>query len=262
MTAVEEREPLLVATQLTKTFGAVQALKGVDLTVSAGEVVALVGDNGAGKSTLVKTLAGAHQPDTGQIFFEHRPVSLANPAASAELGIATIYQDLALCDHLDVVANLYLGRERHNAARLLIEKEMELEAIALVGSLSTNPPPPRALVRDLSGGQRQVVAIARALLANPKVVLLDEPTAALGVSQTHDVLELIRTLRTRGLGCVLISHNLDDIFQVADRICVLRLGTNAAEFTVSDCTREAVVASITGAAPSAQPRPSWGEHQR
>ncbi|MCU1682622.1 MAG: ATP-binding protein [Amycolatopsis sp.] len=261
MEAVEERKTLLVATQLTKTFGAVEALKGVDLTVSAGEVVALVGDNGAGKSTLVKTLAGAHRPDTGQIFFERKPVSLGNPAASVELGIATIYQDLALCDHLDVVANLYLGRERHNAARLLSEREMELKAIELVGSLSTNPPPPRALVRDLSGGQRQVVAIARALLAGPKVVLLDEPTAALGVSQTRDVLELIRALRARGLGCVLISHNLDDIFAVADRICVLRLGANAAEFTVSGCSREAVVASITGATPSDQP-PPWGGTQR
>jgi D-xylose transport system ATP-binding protein len=129
---------------------------------------------------------------------------------------------------------------------------MELKAIELVGSLSTNPPPARALVRDLSGGQRQVVAIARSLLADPKLVLLDEPTAALGVSQTHDVLELIRTLRARGLGCVLISHNLDDIFAVADRICVLRLGTNAADFTVSDCSHDAVVASITGATPSRQ----------
>ena len=250
MTPVDKGESLLFAQQITKTFGAVQALKGVDLAVSAGEVVALVGDNGAGKSTLVKTLAGVQSPDTGQIFFEGKPVSLDTPAASSELGIATIYQDLALCDHLDVVANLYLGRERRNAGRLLNEQEMELKAIDLVGSLSTNPPPARALVRDLSGGQRQVVAIARALLADPKLVLLDEPTAALGVSQTHEVLELIRTLRARGLGCVLISHNLDDIFAVADRVCVLRLGINAADFTVSDCSHEAVVAAITGATPS------------
>ena len=252
MATVDKGEPLLFAQQITKTFGAVQALKGVDLAVSAGEVVALVGDNGAGKSTLIKTLAGVQPPDAGQIFFEGEPVSLGNPAASSELGIATIYQDLALCDHLDVVANLYLGRERRNPGRLLNEQEMELKAIELIGSLSTNPPPARALVRDLSGGQRQVVAIARSLLAEPKLVLLDEPTAALGVSQTHDVLELIRTLRARGLGCVLISHNLDDIFAVADRICVLRLGINAADFTVSDCSHDAVVAAITGATPATQ----------
>ena len=159
MAAVEEREPLLVAAQLTKTFGAVQALKGVDLTVSAGEVVALVGDNGAGKSTLVKTLAGAHQPDTGQIFFQRSPVALDNPAASVELGIATIYQDLALCDHLDVVANLYLGRELRKG-KVLDEVEMERSSWELLRQLSAKIPSVRIPVASLSGGQRQTVAIA------------------------------------------------------------------------------------------------------
>jgi len=246
--AVDVRaESLLFARGIHKRFGGVHALRGVDLAVGAAEVVALVGDNGAGKSTLVKAIAGAHHPDLGEIYFEGSPVRLTRPADSTHLGIATIYQDLALSDHLDVVANLFLGRERRGRPGLLDELEMETTTIELLKGLSTNPPPPRAQVGTLSGGQRQVVAIARAMLANPKVVLLDEPTAALGVAQTRDVLSLIRRLRDQGLGVLLISHNLDDIFNVADRITVLRLGQNAAEFTVGECSREAVVHAITGA---------------
>lgn len=245
--------PLLSLTGVSKAFGANQALSDVDFEVGAGEVVALVGDNGAGKSTLIKAIAGVQLADSGTFFFNGEPVKISSPQDATALGIATVYQDLALCDNLDVVANLYLGREvfSKGAARtayLIDETTMEQSALKLLDSLAvTTIQDVREPVGSLSGGQRQSVAIARSLLGEPRVVLLDEPTAALGVSQTEQVLKLIRTLADRDLGVVVISHNLENVFAVADRIIVLRLGRRAATFDVRGVTREDVVASITGA---------------
>jgi D-xylose transport system ATP-binding protein len=238
---------------VSKAFGANQALSGVDFEVAAGEVVALVGDNGAGKSTLVKAIAGVQLADEIECYFNGKPVKITSPQGAASLGIATVYQDLALCDNLDVVANLYLGREvfASGAARgafAIDETAMEQNALKLLDSLAvTTIQDVRVHVASLSGGQRQAVAIARSLLGDPCVVLLDEPTAALGVSQTEQVLKLIGTLRERGLGVVIISHNLENVFAVADRIIVLRLGRRAATFDVRGVSREDVVAAITGA---------------
>jgi D-xylose transport system ATP-binding protein len=231
----------------------VQALSGVDLDVRGGEVVALVGDNGAGKSTLVKVIAGVGPPDEGTVAWHGRPVALPRPAAARALGIATVYQDLALCDNLDIAANLFLGREPATFG-VLDEVDMERRATDLVRSLGARLPNARAKVAALSGGQRQAVAIARSLLGDPKVVLLDEPTAALGVEQTAQVLELIERLRDRGLGVVLVSHNLEDVLAVADRVAVLRLGRNAGTFRAGEVTHEALVAAITGAAEGAAAR--------
>lgn len=231
---------------ITKRFGAVQALTDVDLTVRAGEVVALVGDNGAGKSTLVKTIAGVYQPDAGEIEFDGRPVTVAGPAGAQALGIATVFQDLALCDNLDVVANLFLGKE-HQLGPLLDEVSMESEAWRLLRSLSAKIPSVRIPVAGLSGGQRQTVAIARSLVGAPKLVMLDEPTAALGVAQTAEVLNLVERLKEQGLAVILISHNMADVQAVSDRIVVLRLGRNAAEFTTEEVTTDQLVAAITGA---------------
>jgi D-xylose transport system ATP-binding protein len=247
-----DRTPLLEMAGIDKRFGAVRALTDVSFEVFAGEVVALVGDNGAGKSTLVKAIAGVNRPDAGELRWEGQPVDIHGPQDAARLGIATVYQDLALCENLDVVANLYLGHESlasglGRPTRWLDEANMERDSMALLKSLAAKIPSVRTQVAALSGGQRQTVAIARALLGEPKMVLLDEPTAALGVSQTHQVLELIQRLRERGLGVVVISHNLADVFAVADRIIVLRLGRRTATFRVADSTREAVVAAITGA---------------
>ncbi|MEA2298393.1 MAG: D-xylose transport system ATP-binding protein [Solirubrobacteraceae bacterium] len=244
--------PLLALHGVSKRFGAVQALGGVDFEVAAGEVVGLVGDNGAGKSTLVKIIAGIYSPDEGEFFFEGKPVSINGPTAATELGIATVYQDLALCDNLDVVSNLFLGREKISAGaagltRRLDEIEMERSSEELLSNLAVTIPSLRSEVGTLSGGQRQQVAVARSLLGEPKVVLLDEPTAALGVAQTAQVLALITRLRERGLGVVVISHNLADVFQVTDRIFVLRLGLQEATFTTASATRSEVVAAITGA---------------
>jgi D-xylose transport system ATP-binding protein len=245
--------PLLSLKGVSKAFGANQALSGVDFEVGAGEVVALVGDNGAGKSTLIKAIAGVQLADEGTIYFNGEPVKISSPQDATALGIATVYQDLALCDNLDVVANLYLGREvfATGAARtayIIDETSMEQNALKLLESLAvTTVQDVREPVGSLSGGQRQSVAIARSLLGEPSVVLLDEPTAALGVSQTEQVLKLIRTLADRGLGVVVISHNLENVFAVADRIIVLRLGQRAATFDVRGATREDVVAAITGA---------------
>jgi D-xylose transport system ATP-binding protein len=239
--------PLLALRGISKRFGAVHALTDVDFEVGAGEVVALVGDNGAGKSTLVKAISGIQPGDDGEALFEGRPVSISSPKDAEALGIATVYQDLALCDNLDVVANLYLGHETA-PTRLLDENAMERSTLELLDSLSvTTLKSVRAEVASLSGGQRQSIAIARSLLGDPKVVLLDEPTAALGVAQTAQVLALIRRLKDRGLGVVLISHNLADVFEVADRIVVLRLGRREATFDVGSATREQVVGAITGA---------------
>ena len=247
------RTYLLSLKGVSKAFGANQALSGVDFEVDAGEVVALVGDNGAGKSTLVKAIAGVQLCDEGTFYFNGVPMKISSPQDATRLGIATVYQDLALCDNLDVVANLYLGHElfANGIGRFgffLDETGMERRSLELMDSLAvTTIKDVRVNVGSLSGGQRQAVAIARSLLGDPKVVLLDEPTAALGVSQTEQVLTLIGTLRKRGLGVVVISHNLENVFAVADRIIVLRLGRRAATFDVRGVSREDVVAAITGA---------------
>jgi D-xylose transport system ATP-binding protein len=244
---VAESTPVLSLRGVSKHFGAVQALIEVDFDVSAGEVVALVGDNGAGKSTLVKAISGAQPADAGEIRFAGQRVTITSPLASQHLGIATVFQDLALCDNLDVVGNLYLGRELVRGG-VLDEPEMERRSWNLLRELSARVPSVRSPVASLSGGQRQTVAISRSLLGDPKLVMLDEPTAALGVAQTAQVLNLIDRLRERGLAVVLISHNMADVFAVADRIVVLRLGRNAGEFQTAATTREDVVAAITGAA--------------
>jgi len=231
---------------ISKRFGAVQALTDVHLDVAAGEVVALVGDNGAGKSTLVKIIAGVYQPDDGTIEVERARVSIGTPSQAQQLGIATVFQDLALCDNLDVVANLFLGREV--TSRLVLDEvTMEQEAWRLLRTLSAKIPSVRVPIAALSGGQRQTVAIARSLVGDPKVVLLDEPTAALGVAQTAEVLNMVERLRENGHGVILVSHNMADVQAVADRIVVLRLGRNAAEFNIGDVTTEQLVAAITGA---------------
>ncbi len=244
--------PLLEVDGVSKRFGPVQALDRVDFGVRAGEVVGLVGDNGAGKSTLVKTIAGIHSPDAGEIRFDGERVKISRPNEATALGIATVYQDLALCDNLDVVANIFLGQEEitggpARASRQLDEATMEHRAGELLSSLAVTIPSMRTEVGTLSGGQRQQVAVARSLLGEPKVVLLDEPTAALGVPQTKLVLELIGQLRERGLGVVVISHNLANVFEIADRIVVLRLGRAAGDFQAEQTTEEHVVAAITGA---------------
>jgi D-xylose transport system ATP-binding protein len=243
--------PLLELEGVSKRFGPVQALDRVDFAVSAGEVVGLVGDNGAGKSTLVKAIAGINPPDSGTIRFEGQEVRISRPQDATGLGIATVYQDLALCDNLDVVANLFLGREQVSpgpgqVSRQLNEVKMEHETGDLLSNLAVTIPSLRSEVGTLSGGQRQQVAVARSLLGEPKVVMLDEPTAALGVPQTKQVLELIRRLRERNLGVVMISHNLVDVFAVADRVFVLRLGRAAGEFKADEATEEHVVGAITG----------------
>ena len=239
-------EQLLSLRGITKRFGAMRALSGVDLDVYAGEVVAIVGDNGAGKSTLVKILAGVHPQDGGTISFGGVPTSIPTPTDSRDLGIATVYQDLSLCDNLDVVSNLWLGRELRKGGAL-DEVEMEQRSWTLLRELSARIPSVRIPVASLSGGQRQTVAIARSLIGEPSVVILDEPTAALGVAQTAEVLNLIERLRERGLGVILISHNIADVQAVADRIVVLRLGRNNGDFRVADVTSEMIIAAITGA---------------
>ncbi|RUW63265.1 ATP-binding cassette domain-containing protein [Mesorhizobium sp. M7A.F.Ca.US.008.03.1.1] len=229
---------------VSKNFGAVSALTDIDLDVHAGEVVALVGDNGAGKSTLVKILAGVHQPSSGIISYRGKQVTLADPSAALTLGIATVFQDLALCENLDIVANIFLGREL--SPLRLDEVAMEVRAWTLLNELSARIPSVREVVASLSGGQRQTVAIARSLLLEPKLILLDEPTAALGVAQTAEVLNLIERVRDRGLGVVIISHNMEDVRAVADRIVVLRLGRNNGIFS-PDASNQELVSAITGA---------------
>jgi D-xylose transport system ATP-binding protein len=248
----QTREPILEMRGISKRFGAVQALSNVDFEVYPMEVVALVGDNGAGKSTLVKTISGVYRPDSGVYRFEGREVNIATPRDATNIGIETVYQDLALCDNLDVVANLYLGREEvqpviPGVVGALNEFDMEQVARRLLKDLHITIPSVRTAIASLSGGQRQSVAVSRAVMWDSKVVLLDEPTAALGVEQTHQVKDLIRRLRDRGLGVVVISHNLADVFDVADRIIVLRLGTRVATFNVGESSPEQVVAAITGA---------------
>ncbi len=239
-------EPALLSLQgISKSFGAVQALTDIDMEVRAGEVVALVGDNGAGKSTLVKTLAGVHQPSSGRFLFDGRAVTLAGPSDAIELGIATVFQDLALCENLSVVDNLFLGRELSPLA--LDETSMEVRSWELLRSLSAKIPTVRIPIASLSGGQRQTVAIARSLLGDPRLIMLDEPTAALGVAQTAEVLAMIRRVSERGLGVVVISHNMEDVRKVADRVVVLRLGRNNGVFDARTVTTQTLVGAITGA---------------
>lgn len=249
---ISSEQPILKVEHLTKSFGAVQALRDVSLEVRPGEVVALVGDNGAGKSTTIKMIAGVEQPDQGKIYMDGQNVQLPSPAAAEKLGIQTVYQDLALCDNLDIVSNLFLGRELRSHVipgllRVLRKAEMEERAKPVLADLGINLPPLTTPVASLSGGQRQTVAVARAVLWGSKLVLLDEPTAALGVAQTKSVLELILRLKSKNVGVLVISHNLHDVFQVADRIVVLRLGRTIGEYVKDETTPEQVVAAITGA---------------
>ncbi len=246
-------KPILEVHGVSKSFGAVQALRDVDFEIYAGEVVGLVGDNGAGKSTLVKVISGVHQADSGEIIFEGHKVTITKPRDSVDLGIETVYQDLALCDNLDVVANLFIGREttrpfvgKVKGLQWLDETAMEKRAIDLLDELHINIPSVRNIIASMSGGQRQSVAVIRSVMWNSKVVLLDEPTAALGVEQTRQVINLIQKLKERGLGVVVISHNLEEIFDFTDRVIVLRLGRRTATFNTKTTRPEEVVAAITG----------------
>jgi D-xylose transport system ATP-binding protein len=256
-----DRTPLLELSGISKRFGAVQALADARFDVYPGEVVALVGDNGAGKSTLIKVISGIYRPDDGTIRWQGREVTLSSPNDAATLGIATVYQDLALCDNLDVVANLFLGHElttrggplgplgAKGPLGVMDEVTMERRAVEVLRRLSVKIPSVRTQIASLSGGQRQSVAVARSVMGENKVVLLDEPTAALGVAQTHEVLELIKRLRSQGLGVVLISHNLTNVFEVADRITVLRLGHWVGTYDARATSHEQLIAFMTGAAP-------------
>jgi D-xylose transport system ATP-binding protein len=245
-TATTEPAPTLETRGVSKSFGQVNALTEVDFEVRSGEVMALVGDNGAGKSTLIKCIAGTYSLDSGEVYFDGKRVSINGPKDAGRLGIEVVYQDLALCDNLDVVQNMYLGRETHDFLGRLKEAPMEAKtAETLKGLRVTTISSIRQPVASLSGGQRQSVAIGRAVMWNSRVVILDEPTAALGVAQTEQVLELVRRLADQGLSVVLISHNLHDIFAVADRITVLRLGRNVAIYQRSQTTQQEVVQAIT-----------------
>ena len=242
--------PLLQIRDLTKSFGSVQALSDVDFEVNKGEVMALVGDNGAGKSTLVKCIAGIHPEDSGQILFEGHEVKIHGPKDAAKLGIEVVYQDLALCDNLDVVANMFLGRET-NRWEILNEASMEHQTAETLKTLAvTTIRSVRQSVATLSGGQRQSVAVARAVMWNSKLVILDEPTAALGVAQTEQVLALVRRLGEQGLGVVIISHNLHDVFETANRITVLRLGRNVGVYDRATTSQQEIVAAITAGIPT------------
>jgi D-xylose transport system ATP-binding protein len=248
---VADETPIIELRDISKSFGSVQALTDVDLVVHRGEVVALVGDNGAGKSTLIKTIAGIHAADSGEIFFEGQPVHISGPKEAARLGIEVVYQDLALCDNLDVVQNMYLGREAHDVLQRLKEPVMEQRTGETLKSLRvTTIRSVRQPVATLSGGQRQSVAVARAVMWNSKLVILDEPTAALGVAQTEQVLELVVRLAEQGLAVILISHNLHDVFAAANKIWVLRLGRNAGVYERTSTTQEEVVHAITAGQPT------------
>ena len=243
--------PLLELHGISKSFGSVQALSDVEFEVRPGEVMALVGDNGAGKSTLIKCVAGTHTPDSGDIVFDGNTVHIHGPKDAAKLGIEVVYQDLALCDNLDVVQNMYLGREAHDWFQRLREPVMEAKTAETMKSLAvTTIRSIRQPVATLSGGQRQSVAVARAVMWNSRLVILDEPTAALGVAQTEQVLELVERLAHQGLAVVLISHNLHDIFAVADRITVLRLGRSIAVYERVKTTQQEVVQAITAGVPT------------
>ncbi len=239
-------EPVLELSGISKRFGAVEALADVKVAFYPREVVALVGDNGAGKSTLVKVMAGVAPADTGEIRWQGRRVAIRRPHDAQALGIVAVYQDLALCDNLDVVANLFLGAEEVTAG-VLNAATMERQARELLEMLSIQLPSLHAPIASLSGGQRQAVAIARSLLGAPQLVILDEPTAALGITQTAHVLDLIERLRDQGLAVVLVTHNLADVRAVADRAVVLRLGRNAGDYRITDTSQQEIVAAILGA---------------
>ena len=242
--------PLLSLSQIKKNYGAIEALKGVDLELYAGEILALVGDNGAGKSTLIKILSGVITPSEGVITLEGKEVHLTSPKISNEYGLTTVYQDLALCENLDVVGNLFLGHEelvkKIKFPRILANFKMQRMALELLSSLSIKLPSIKSRVEQLSGGQRQAVAIARALARSPRIILLDEPTAALGAAQRRDLLELMSTLRDRGLGVIFITHNLNEVLQIADRVVVLRQGRNISASPIKNITESSLVAVITG----------------
>jgi D-xylose transport system ATP-binding protein len=251
MTATVSDTPTLELRGVSKSFGSVQALKDVDFGVREGEVMALVGDNGAGKSTLIKSIAGIHPFDEGEVLFDGKAVHIHGPKDAARLGIEVVYQDLALCDNLDVVQNMYLGRETHDVLQRLNEPTMERRTSETLKSLSvTTISSVRQTVATLSGGQRQSVAVARSVMWNSRVVILDEPTAALGVAQTRQVLDLVKRLAQQGLAVVLISHNLADVFEVADRITVLRLGRDVGELVAAETTQQKVVEAITAGIPA------------
>jgi ABC-type sugar transport system ATPase subunit len=239
-------EPLLRLRGISKHFGAVQALFEVDLDLPAGQVTALCGDNGAGKSVLTKTIAGIHQPDHGEMLWNGKQVHIRSPRDAAGLGIETVYQDLALAENLDIVQNMFLGRERLNRAVFLNEDSMERAAAqTLAGLHVTTVRSIRQPVSTLSGGQRQAVAVAKAVMWNSKLVLLDEPTAALGVAQTRMVLDLIKSLKDHGLAVMVISHNLNDVFEVADRVAILHLGRMVAQDKASAFDRQSAVDFMT-----------------
>src|SRR5436190_19887096 len=243
--------PTLELRGVSKSFGSVQALQDVDFEVREGEVMALVGDNGAGKSTLIRCVAGSYGTDSGETFFDGQPVHIHGPKDAARFGIEVVYQDLALCDNLDVVQNMYLGREAHDVTMRLREPEMEHKTASTLKTLSvTTIQSIRQPVASLSGGQRQSVAVARAVMWNSRVVILDEPTAALGVAQTRQVLDLVKRLGDQGLSVVLISHNLHDVFEVATRITVLRLGRNVGVYEREQTTQQKIVEAITAGVPT------------
>jgi D-xylose transport system ATP-binding protein len=248
---MSDAAPTLQLRGMSKSFGPVEALTDVDFEVRDGEVMALVGDNGAGKSTLIKCVTGIYSSDSGEVLFEGNPVSIHGPKDAARLGIEVVYQDLALCDNLDVVQNMYLGREAHDVLQRLKEPIMEHKTAETLKSLAvTTIGSIRQPVVSLSGGQRQSVAVARAVMWNSRVVILDEPTAALGVAQTRQVLDLVTRLAQQGLAVVLVSHNLHDVFEVATRITVLRLGKNVGVYERAQTTQQAIVGAITAGVPT------------
>jgi D-xylose transport system ATP-binding protein len=242
--------PLIEVKGISKSYGAVRALRHADFTVRAGEVVAIAGDNGAGKSTLLKILSGIISSDGGEILFEGTPVAIHSPTAATKLGIQTVYQELSLCGNLDTVENIFLGREHRNkfwGFFRLSRPKMERDARSMLDELEIRIEKIDSPVSMLSGGQRQCVAVCRAILGNPKVVILDEPTAALGVTQTRDVLKLIDHLRSQGRGVILVSHDLAEVLRIADRVVVLRRGTSVADKPTAEWTEQSLVAAITGA---------------